>query len=526
MKGQHGHHRSRPNPAAAAAGSPDLGPACLPMPKRSRELVPLHQVGPSSVLSVASQDGTLRYVPPKVTVDEVLLQEELRADELKRRAVFRTMVVLMILAGLAVVIVVAFGSDGQFEWEELFGMRQLKMRSFLHISDASADPLYDYRYYDASSSSSLPGGSGLARDPALAKTCPFDSESAVLARWNRTGDATCPCGFFGADPPFSLLASLRQAITEAKPEFVAWSGGFAAPGLPGSAAAAASSSSSHSTDILSAAACATTKATIKAAIAAVSAQGVRVEGSNGATGGIANVYTWSASDVVPAGAPLSQAWLEDLGVFLLERNWLKRHEMDDWNRGGFYLRNLGDGLCVIVLNSLGWTAGHVNEHHAAAQLDWFKHDVWRRDTSCERFLVHAGVPLDATSEVNKVRQLWRAGSGERGGTKARIGRRRAGKGVRLARASSSSLSLVCLWCVDVFEGLQSRMCAVLTPASRFFVLVLLFSVFNRGLGRSFPLAPYCLPFSGGSLSARAANAPQADCRGAVRAHDAVQSRAA
>ena len=37
-----------------------------------------------------------------------------------------------------------------------------------------------------------------------------------------------------------------------------------------------------------------------------------------------------------------------------------------------------------------------------AQLKWLRRDVWLRDTSCERYLMHAGLPLDATDLVDRV----------------------------------------------------------------------------------------------------------------------------
>ena len=55
--------------------------------------------------------------------------------------------------------------------------------------------------------------------------------------------------------------------------------------------------------------------------------------------------------VIPKKQPLDQDWLEEFGTHLVQENWLCQEEYNTtWVRGGYYRRNLGDGLCVINLN--------------------------------------------------------------------------------------------------------------------------------------------------------------------------------
>ena len=49
----------------------------------------------------------------------------------------------------------------------------------------------------------------------------------------RGGGAACPCGHYGANPPYSVLASLSPAIAAHDPEFVIWGGDFASHYEPG-----------------------------------------------------------------------------------------------------------------------------------------------------------------------------------------------------------------------------------------------------------------------------------------------------
>eukprot|EP00536_Pseudo-nitzschia_multiseries_P008555 jgi/Psemu1/325257/estExt_fgenesh1_pg.C_2190005 len=102
-------------------------------------------------------------------------------------------------------------------------------RVFLHISDTHADPYYDYRHYFEPSKQ-------IARNPLLfskskpATTCGAHSETyaSIVDHWNATSDPgrTCPCGHYGANPPFSILVSLARAIEDQNPEFVLWGGRF------------------------------------------------------------------------------------------------------------------------------------------------------------------------------------------------------------------------------------------------------------------------------------------------------------
>ncbi len=79
---------------------------------------------------------------------------------------------------------------------------------------------------------------------------------------------------------------------------------------------------------------------------------------------IQHLWGWGNNDVLPKKHPVTQEWLEEFGAHLVKEGWLLEEEFEStWKAGGFYRRNMGDGLCVIVLNSNSWTEAQINEKH-------------------------------------------------------------------------------------------------------------------------------------------------------------------
>jgi len=253
-------------------------------------------------------------------------------------------------------------------------------RVFLHIADTHADPYYDHRHY-------WEADPKISRDPRLfskkapAEMCGAHSESAasILAHWRTTSTpgAACPCGHYGANPPFSVLASLAASIADQDPEFVLWGGDFASHYEPGT----------NADDD-----CRTAK---NVAMASVSMLNVR-SGSHGGRP-IQHLWVFGNNDVLPKNAPVTQEWLEEFGRHLVAEEWLTPEEYDTtWILGGFYRRNLGGGLCVINLNSNSWTVHQINDAHHRAQIKWLKDEAFvrgERDEDCNEFLINAHVPL-------------------------------------------------------------------------------------------------------------------------------------
>eukprot|EP00928_Gymnodinium_smaydae_P032744 TRINITY_DN23637_c0_g1_i1.p1 TRINITY_DN23637_c0_g1~~TRINITY_DN23637_c0_g1_i1.p1 ORF type:complete len:544 (-),score=86.23 TRINITY_DN23637_c0_g1_i1:200-1780(-) len=244
-----------------------------------------------------------------------------------------------------------------------------RQRVFLHFADTHADPFYDYRYYFAPAAK-------IARSPALyskstpAEHCPWHTEGLVFEFWNKSGGGPkCPCGQVGANPPFSILEALRNEINKQKPEFVLIGGDFASHYEPGTAKGDE---------------CAAARSAAKATVSMISSR-LSVDTQF--------LWAWGNNDVLPKREPLTQSWLEEFGGHLLEARWLKPEEMHTWNKGGFYRRNLGQGLCVITLNSNSWTENQINEIHHAAQLSWFENEAFQQDPTCTQFFINAHVPL-------------------------------------------------------------------------------------------------------------------------------------
>jgi hypothetical protein len=254
-------------------------------------------------------------------------------------------------------------------------------RVFLHISDTHADPYYDYQYY-------WEPASKISRDPRLfsknqpAELCGEHSETSdsIVKYWNVTSNPgqTCPCGHFGANPPFSVIASLADDIAKHDPEFVIWGGDFSSHYEPGT-----------NTDDE----CRTSKNVAKATVSMLNVR----YGSLKKKKPIQHLWVFGNNDVLPKHSPLTQDWLEEFGQHLVKEDWLTPEEYKTtWLLGGFYRRNLGQGLCVINLNSNSWTVHQINEEHHEAQIKWLEEEAFARSTDgddCNEFLINAHIPL-------------------------------------------------------------------------------------------------------------------------------------
>ena len=302
----------------------------------------------------------------------MLAEEEARAKKAARCAKISMGVAIpTIVTSLVVIVLLAFRSPhlNKFVWSaaSAYGRPSgIDGRIFLHIADTHADPFYDYTQFFLADPK-------ISRSPALfsktkaAAECGYDTIESILEHWNRTGGGPqCPCGQFGANPPFNVIKSLREEIEQQKPEFVIWSGDFASHYEPGT----------KSGDT-----CFTAKAAAMASVTMLNAPGIE------------HMWVWGNNDVLPKREPLTQSWLEMFGAHLRKEGWLKEDEMDTWNKGGFYRRNLGKGLCVINLNSNSWTQNQINEKHNAAQIQWFGGEAFHSDSTCDKYLINAHVPL-------------------------------------------------------------------------------------------------------------------------------------
>jgi hypothetical protein len=256
-------------------------------------------------------------------------------------------------------------------------------RVFLHISDTHADPYYDYQYYWESAKK-------ISRDPRLfskdqpAELCGEHSETyqSIVKHWNITSNPgkTCQCGHFGANPPFSVIASLADDIAKHDPEFVVWGGDFTSHNEPGT-----------NTDDD----CRTAKNVAKATVSILNVRyGI---GSIKKKKPIQHLWVFGNNDVLPKYEPLTQDWLEEFGQHLVKEDWLTPEEYKTtWLLGGFYRRNLGQGLCVINLNSNSWTVHQINEEHHEAQIKWLEEEAFMRGIDgddCNEFLINAHIPL-------------------------------------------------------------------------------------------------------------------------------------
>ena len=244
--------------------------------------------------------------------------------------------IVCIVASISAVVFMAFGGTTRDQALKALGIQKFgsaasyesastaTTRRFLHIADLHADPFYDYKYY-------MVPALKISRSPKLysnavpAKDCGWQTADEILEHWNKTGGGpSCPCGQYGANPPFSVLQSLRKEIEKQKPEFILWGGDFASHYEPGTATGDK---------------CRSARGAAKATVNMVTVPGVE------------NMWGWGNNDVLPKRAPLEQSWLEEFGAHLLDQKWLKPAEMGTWNQGGFFRRNLGGGLCVVTLNS-------------------------------------------------------------------------------------------------------------------------------------------------------------------------------
>lgn len=189
-----------------------------------------------------------------------------------------------------------------------------------------------------------------------------------------------PCGHFGANPPFSVIASLADDIAKHDPEFVVWGGDFTSHNEPGT-----------NTDDD----CRTAKNVAKATVSILNVRyGI---GSIRKKKPIQHLWVFGNNDVLPKYEPLTQDWLEEFGQHLVKEDWLTPEEYKTtWLLGGFYRRNLGQGLCVINLNSNSWTVHQINEEHHEAQIKWLEEEAFMRGIDgddCNEFLINAHIPL-------------------------------------------------------------------------------------------------------------------------------------
>jgi len=264
---------------------------------------------------------------------------------------------------------------------------QQEGRVFLHIADTHADPYYNYEHY-------FEPADKIVRDPNLyskgkipSKECGLYSESveSLVGHWKETENPgqTCPCGHYGANPPYAVLESLVYEIQKQEPEFILWGGDFTSHYEPGMAIGDT---------------CRTAK------ISAMST--VTILGNAATAKPIQNLFVWGNNDVIPKKQPLDQDWLEEFGTHLVQENWLCQEEYNTtWIRGGYYRRNLGDGLCVINLNSNSWTVGQINKVHHNNQLVWLQNNAFHDDPSCKEYLVNAHVPI-GWLESGKGHHVW------------------------------------------------------------------------------------------------------------------------
>lgn len=119
------------------------------------------------------------------------------------------------------------------------------------------------------------------------------------------------------------------------PEFVVWGGDFASHFQPGT-----------NTDDE----CRTAK---NVAMASVSLLNVKV-GSLNHEKPIQHLWVFGNNDVIPKSEPLTQIWLEEFGKHLVAEALLTPKEDETtWILGGFYRRNLGQGLSERTLNRQG-----------------------------------------------------------------------------------------------------------------------------------------------------------------------------
>ena len=240
--------------------------------------------------------------------------------------------------------------------------------ALLHITDIHADPFYDISgfgcgYKTATRNLTLQDKKGDAvkdrcghsKRPVEPSCGPFSGDFIRMENWWRDTvrpGSRCPCGVAFSNPPYSVIPPLRAAVEEFaadryESKVAIYSGDLAGHYMPGTSVK------------LDEAACTTARAVVKSTIDELDVPGIE------------HFFVLGNNDVIPKNKPLTSEWLEDLGEFLLNREWLTRSELSSWMAGGFYWRTLHEtGLCAIGLNSNHWTPKLINADMQRAQLEW------------------------------------------------------------------------------------------------------------------------------------------------------------
>lgn len=194
------------------------------------------------------------------------------------------------------------------------------------------------------------------REALVKPSCgPFSGDYIRMENWWRAtirpGDR-CPCGVAFSNPPYSVIPPLRSALEDFsndgfESQVAIYTGDLAGHFMPGTSVE------------LDQMGCTTAKAVIKSTIDELNVPGIQ------------HFFVMGNYDVLPKNRPLTADWLEDLGNFLLNREWITEDELTTWVKGGFYWRMLHTtGLCAIGLNSNHWTPNQVNVQMQRAQLEW------------------------------------------------------------------------------------------------------------------------------------------------------------
>jgi hypothetical protein len=207
--------------------------------------------------------------------------------------------------------------------------------AILHITDVHADPFYDVSQY-------LCGNKGSTRNLTLqdakgkptkdlcsgggtlvqGQCGPWDgSHEHMRDFWEHTirPGKQCPCGVAFSNPPYSIMPPLVAAMEEfANDGFAAqaaiYTGDLAGHYMPGTSVQ------------LEADGCKTAQAVVKSTIDLLNVPNVE------------HFFVLGNNDVIPKNTPLTAEWLEDLGAFLLDRDWLTEPELSSWVLGGFFWR--------------------------------------------------------------------------------------------------------------------------------------------------------------------------------------------
>eukprot|EP00656_Telonema_subtile_P042959 TRINITY_DN4907_c0_g1_i6.p1 TRINITY_DN4907_c0_g1~~TRINITY_DN4907_c0_g1_i6.p1 ORF type:complete len:574 (+),score=107.40 TRINITY_DN4907_c0_g1_i6:177-1898(+) len=253
-------------------------------------------------------------------------------------------------------------------------------QTMLHVSDSHADPFYNVAYFGCGLNAQArplflqdqgkPVPDKCDGGTLVSPECLSMTASELIDRAAAHRPVGCPCGVFAANPPFTVLESMKLAVAQFKKiggRTVLYTGDFASHNMVGTSEAESS--------------CQLAKAVVKATIDMLDAPGMD------------HLFVMGNNDVIPKQRPLTQSWLDELGAHLRKRNWLSAAELETWGLGGFYKRQLNaEGLCAIALNSNHWTRGQADTKMAAAQLEWLRTAIVP-DEGCKGFLIVAHIAV-------------------------------------------------------------------------------------------------------------------------------------